>query len=100
MEVRLCDLQHKEIVNLTNGAVLGFADDILLQTETAEVVSLIVCGRPRMFGLLGRQNDLVIPWSCIRTVGEDTILVAMDSSPEQCPPLRRSFRKSWKEFWT
>ena len=60
MQTRLCEMQHKEIVNLKDGAVLGFVDDILISTGTAQVESLIVCGRPRLFGLLGKQADLVV----------------------------------------
>ena len=42
---------------------------------SAQVCSLILRGRPRWFGLLGRGEDLVIPWQQIETIGEDVILV-------------------------
>ena len=89
MQTRLCEMQHKEIVNLKDGAVLGFVDDILISTGTAQVESLIVCGRPRLFGLLGKQADLVIPWQSIQTIGEDTILVHFECPCKPGPPPRR-----------
>ena len=37
--------------------------------------SLILLGRPRLFGLLGRDESLTIPWREIETIGADAILV-------------------------
>ena len=40
-------------------------------------------GRPRLFGLLGRGENLTIPWQEIETIGTDAILVhtAVPKSP-------------------
>ncbi|MGI5894478.1 MAG: YlmC/YmxH family sporulation protein [Candidatus Merdivicinus sp.] len=101
MDTRLVDLQNKQIVNLKNGAMLGYADDVSICVETAKVKALIVCGRPRMFGLLGKQADLIIPWEKIRTIGEDTILVEMEGTAccEAAPPRRQWYWKKWRDFW-
>ena len=37
--------------------------------------ALIVPGRLRLLGLLGREEDIVFPWTAVRRVGEDVILV-------------------------
>ena len=37
--------------------------------------ALIVPGRPRLLGLLGREPDRTIPWSAVRRFGEDIVLV-------------------------
>lgn len=95
METRMEQLRQKEIVNLKDGAKLGYADDLAICTETAQVKALIVCGRPRLFGLLGHSPDLLVPWDKIRTIGEDTILVEIEQPPEQ--PFFRKF--NWREFW-
>lgn len=39
------------------------------------IISLITPGRAKMFGLLGREDDYVLPWSCIVRIGSDIILV-------------------------
>ena len=36
---------------------------------------MVVPGRRRLFGLLGREEDRYIPWSSVRRFGEDIILV-------------------------
>ena len=37
--------------------------------------ALVVPGRRRFFGLLGREEDKVIPWGAVKRFGEDIILV-------------------------
>ena len=75
MTVSFSQLRMKEIVNVATGMKIGFAVDIEIDTETSQVRSIIVCGRQRAFGLMGRDDDIVIHCSDIRLVGEDTILV-------------------------
>ena len=69
------ELCAKEIVQLSNGACLGRADDLELDPATAQVKSLLLLGQPHLFGLLGRDETLVIPWTDIETLGVDAILV-------------------------
>ena len=54
---------------------LGCVCDVEVDTATARIVSLVIFGRYRWFGLLGREDDIVINWCDIQLIGEDTILV-------------------------
>ncbi|MDE6149996.1 MAG: YlmC/YmxH family sporulation protein [Ruminococcus sp.] len=69
------NLRNKEVVNLKTGLKLGYVDDIEIDTTTGNVVSLIVFGRPRALGIMGRDEDIIIKCSDIDLIGEDTILV-------------------------
>ncbi|MBQ9375934.1 MAG: YlmC/YmxH family sporulation protein [Ruminococcus sp.] len=69
------NLKNKEVVNLKTGLKLGYVDDIEIDTTSGSVISLIVFGRPRAMGLLGRDDDIIIKCSDIDLIGEDTILV-------------------------
>lgn len=69
------ELCAKEVVQLSNGACLGKADDLELDPQTAQIQSLQLLGRPRFFGLLGRDATLTIPWEEIDKIGVDAILV-------------------------
>ena len=69
------ELCEKEVVQLEQGVCLGRADDLELDPATAQLQSLILLGRPRLFGLLGRDESLTIPWQEIETIGTDAILV-------------------------
>ena len=74
-EMTFRELCSKEVVQLKDGACLGRVDDLELDADTARIGSLLLLGRPRLFGLLGRDETLVIPWTDIETLGVDAILV-------------------------
>lgn len=82
----LMDLRCKEVVNVNNGACLGCVCDVEFDTCTAMVCALIIYGRPRFFGLFGREPDTVIAWDQIKCIGEDTVLVNNACVP---PPRKR-----------
>lgn len=69
------ELCSKEVVQLKDGACLGRVDDLELNKETARIESLLLLGRPRLFGLLGRDETLTISWEDIERIGLDAILV-------------------------
>ena len=69
------ELCEKEVSQLEQGVCLGRADDLELDPATAQLQSLILLGRPRLLGLLGRDESLTIPWQEIETIGTDAILV-------------------------
>ncbi len=72
---RVTDLRRKEVISSKNGCRIGFVDDVEVDTVTAKLVSVIIFGRPRCFGLLGKEENIIIHWENIRLIGEDTILV-------------------------
>ena len=78
MVCRIVELRNKEVINSCNGCRIGFVDDVEVDTITSQVKSIIVFGKPKGLGLFGRCEDIVVPWSDIKLIGEDTILV--DSS--------------------
>ncbi|MBQ9120647.1 MAG: YlmC/YmxH family sporulation protein [Lachnospiraceae bacterium] len=80
--MRLCELREKEVINCRSCERLGFPDDIEFCLRTGCIEALIVPGPCKLFGLLGRDQEIVIPWNCIRQIGEDIILV--DIKTEDC----------------
>ena len=79
--MRICDLRHKEVINCRDGERLGFVCDIEFDICTGCVISLIVPGPCKIWGIIGRDHEFVIPWKCIRQIGSDIILV--DVEPER-----------------
>lgn len=75
MKCRIEDMRNKEVISIYDGAKLGWVSDIELDTASAMLTALVIYGRPKLFGLLGREEDIVIPWDKIRLVGDDTVLV-------------------------
>ena len=68
-------LRNKEVVNVRTGEKIGYADDIEFDTAEGRIVSIVIYGRTRALGLMGRDDDVVIRCSDISLIGEDTILV-------------------------
>ena len=82
------ELCEKEVVQLEQGVCLAF------DPATARLQSLILLGRPRLFGLLGREENLTIPWQEIETIGTDAVLVhtQLPSAAPSKPGLWQSLR--------
>ena len=91
MTAKLCDLQRKELVNVKDGAKIGYVDDAIVDIDTAAVKFLVVHGRLRLFGLLGRQPDIIIPWADIQIIGEDAILVRFCRPHREPKPPKKAF---------
>lgn len=88
------ELRQKEIINLFDGARLGYACEFEFDISDGHICALIV---PKSTGFLGlgRECSIVIPWCRIECVGEDTILVKL--SPEECvPPCDRDPKRRGK----
>ncbi len=75
---RATDLRHKEVINISDGRRIGFVSDVEINFDDGTVEALIVPSGARMLGLIGRDDELVIPWSRIKKIGEDIILVDLD----------------------
>ena len=75
METRIAELRYKEVISVEDGSRYGYVGDMEVDLESGQVKALIVPGKRRFFGLLGREEDKVIPWSSVRRFGEDIILV-------------------------
>ncbi|MBO5715145.1 MAG: YlmC/YmxH family sporulation protein [Clostridia bacterium] len=86
------ELRKKEIINLCNGARLGYACDFEFDKCTSQIVSLIIEKGGGFLGLSSSDN-LIIPWCKIECIGEDTILVKLNSQEMQgfCKKKKKGF---------
>ena len=75
MDTRIGDLRWKEVINVSDGTRYGYVGDAEVDVETGQIRALIVPGRLRWFGLLGREPEQVFPWTAVKRFGEDLILV-------------------------
>lgn len=88
MEFRIGELCRKEVIDVMDGSRYGYVGDAEIDLETDQVRALVVPGRLRLLGLLGREEDHIFPWAAIKRLGEDIILV------EGMQTGRRSGRKN------
>ena len=82
MGMRITELHCKEVICISDGRRLGFVSDVEVEIPCGNVLAIIVPGPCRLFGVLGRNDDYVIPWRCIKRIGPDIVLV--DIKPEEC----------------
>lgn len=80
MRFSFSELKDKEVIDRATGSRVGFVDDVVMNFDGRGVESIVVYGRPKAFGLLGREDDLVIDFCDIDLIGEDTILVNLTNS--------------------
>ncbi len=89
MENRLAQLRYKEVVSVSDGSRFGFVGDMEVDLDTGRVTALVVPGRLRLLGLLGREEDRYIPWDAVRRFGQDIILVEDGPQPRLGERRRR-----------
>ncbi len=67
----------REVINTTDGRRLGNIVDVELDLANGKIAAVIVPGASKAFGLFGYGDDYIIPWSSIKKIGEDVILVEL-----------------------
>ena len=87
MLCRITDMHDKEVIKVCEGSRIGCVDDVEVDTCTAQLVAIVIHGRPKAFGLMGHEEDIVIPWREIEIIGDETVLVSRPTS--QLPPRHR-----------
>lgn len=77
MELSFCDLRAKEVVNLCDGKKLGNIIDLIFDTTCARITGLVVPCEKSFLNIFKNNNDIFIPYKCIRKIGTDIILVEL-----------------------
>jgi YlmC/YmxH family sporulation protein len=72
---RVYDLRQKEVINCEEGTRYGFVSDLEIDVNEGRILGLVVPGPGRVFGVFGREQEYRIPWSKIKKIGDDIILV-------------------------
>lgn len=75
MKCSINDLKAKEVINIADGARLGFVSDVEIDLLDGKLVSVIVDGPYKLMGLFGKSADIVIKWDNIQKIGNDFIFI-------------------------
>ncbi|MDR0839450.1 MAG: YlmC/YmxH family sporulation protein [Oscillospiraceae bacterium] len=95
MTYRIADLRCREVINIRTGFRLGYVCDALFNIETGQLISLVVPGPFRFLGIFGRRDDYIVPWECVKRVGDDIILI--DAPEDQHWDYDRKEKR--RRFW-
>ncbi|MCI5593426.1 MAG: YlmC/YmxH family sporulation protein [Anaerovoracaceae bacterium] len=70
------EIRNKEVINIFDGKSLGYVCDIEINLQAGTIDGIVLPGSRGIFNLFGKgEEDIVIKWSDVKTVGEDVILV-------------------------
>lgn len=72
--MKFSDIKLKEVICL-NGERLGYVSDMELDEANGQILSLLVPGAYRFMGVLGREDDITVPWDKIKKLGDDLIII-------------------------
>lgn len=77
--VRIYEMRQKEVINICDGCRFGYICDLIIDIKCGKIIAIIVPGPGRVFGVFGREQEYKIPWCDIVQIGEDIILVDVDT---------------------
>mgnify|MGYP001014082511 CR=1 FL=1 len=80
--MRLSELVGKEIINIFDGVRLGTIgdSDLVIDSENGEVASIVLPQRSSFINLWLDKQEIVIPWSSVKKIGSEVIIVDLDET--------------------
>lgn len=76
--VKLSEMKQKEVINIGNGSRIGIIYDFKIDLDNGIVTGIVIPGPGKIFGVFGKDNDLVVDWEDIVRIGQDIILIDID----------------------
>lgn len=73
------ELRRKEIINICDGARMGYVCDLELDDCTGLISAIVVPGPAKLWGLLRGSEEIIIPYCRIEKIGDDVILVRAET---------------------
>lgn len=76
MEETLYSLQNlktMEVIDISSGARIGYIKDFKVDCDLNKIISLLL--PPATISWFGKNNEIEIPWSRVKKVGLDIILI-------------------------
>lgn len=80
--MRMCELRQKEVINICSGLRIGYILDLEFDLTNGCIEAIVVPGPCKLWGILGREKEYVIPFCCVKNIGPDVVLVEI--AEEEC----------------
>lgn len=80
--MRLCELREKEVINMCSCKKLGSVEDLEFNLCDGCIEALVVPQHVKFCGIFGSESEYVIPFECIKKIGQDIIMVEINE--EKC----------------
>ncbi len=86
------NLSCKEVVNCKDGKIIGYVNDLKLDTESGDILSLFVKPQDKPFGF-SKKGMIEIPFENIDRIGQDIILINLPFHQEICEDSGKKEKK-------
>ncbi|MCI5662338.1 MAG: YlmC/YmxH family sporulation protein [Clostridia bacterium] len=75
------ELKQKDVINICDGRKMGRPIDLLLNDRACVEAIVVPSCEGGLIGLIKPNRDgIAIPWKNVRQIGDDVILVELESS--------------------
>lgn len=76
---KFSSLREKEVINICDGKRLGVVCDLEFEAATGKICTLIIPEDGGKWNFFCKERAYFVPWRCIKRIGDDIILVEVDS---------------------
>ena len=76
--MRIYDLRQKEVVNICDCQKIGYIADVEFNPECGKITHIIIPGPCKIWGIIGRDQEYIIDFKCVKQIGPDVVLVDVD----------------------
>lgn len=80
--MRLSELSGKEVINIGDGGRLGIIDecDLSFDAKSGKIHTLILPNRSGFFNFFSDHKTSAIPWSSVKRIGDEVIIVDLNNA--------------------
>ncbi|MBE6551824.1 MAG: YlmC/YmxH family sporulation protein [Ruminococcaceae bacterium] len=82
------ELKEKEVINISDGARLGFICDIEADLYTGRIIAVIIPLQTGILGFSSKKETIRVCWEQIERIGDDIILVKLH--PSEAEKLKKA----------
>lgn len=75
--MRLSDLQRKDIINVSDGRIVGRIIDAEISEKDGSLLGLVIEKSKYIKSLFNSESDVIIKFEQIKKLGSDVILVEL-----------------------
>ncbi len=80
--IRFQRIRECEVINICTGTRLGCVTDILINKCNGCIEAIIIPKSGKVHCLFGYEEEYIIPYECIKRIGDDLVLVEIQE--EHC----------------
>lgn len=85
---KIAEMRDKQVLNIADGSLVGYVDDLEFDTVLGKILNLTVRCKARGFSVFAKEEELVVRWEDIAVIGEDSVLIKYEPPPK--PAAKKS----------